>query len=113
MARYLLTVQLAPESMQALIDKPSDRIAYAARATEELGGKMEVGGNLVGGPAAEAFCVIEMPSPTSVAALTRMLHASGAVTNVQTRRVLSPEEDIEALRQAQEFQRKYKAPGRE
>lgn len=99
MALYMYQAAYTAESLAAQIKEPQDRIEAVKPALEALGGKILVGGYPFGDY--DVLAVYEAPDDTAAAAFALAVAAGGAVSSAKTTRLLTGQEWIESLRNAQ------------
>jgi uncharacterized protein with GYD domain len=102
MALYMYQAAYTAESVAAQIKEPQDRIEAVKPALEALGGKILVGGYPFGDY--DVLAVYEAPDDTAAAAFALAIAAGGAVKSAKTTRLLTGQERIESLRNAQASQ---------
>ena len=107
MPLYLTKFSYTPETWARLIGRPEDR-REAARSYIE-----SVGGNLHGfwyafGPY-DAYALWVAPDNVSMAAVALAISGGGALSSHETTVLLTVDETMDALREAQKVQ--YRAPG--
>ena len=113
MAYYLLRAKYAQDSMNALVQRPEDRMLTTTRLLKEVGGRLHYYFFYF-------FCfgeydivlLFELPDNVSAAALAMTLSAAGTVTATETIPLLTMEEAIDAMNQAREASGIYVPPGR-
>jgi uncharacterized protein with GYD domain len=98
MPSYLLQASYSTESLAALIKKPQNRTEAVQKVIEKIGGKM-VGLWLSFGDY-DIVSIIEMPDNSGAAAFALAIAAGGAIKNVKTTPLLSPEDGIAAMKKA-------------
>ena len=99
MALYMYQASYTAESVAAQIKEPQDRIKAVTPAIEALGAKILVGGYPFG--EYDVLVVLEAPDDTTAASVALAVAAGGATRSAKTTRLLSGQEWIESLRQAQ------------
>jgi uncharacterized protein with GYD domain len=99
MALYMYQAAYTAESVAAQIKEPQDRIEAVKPALEALGGKILVGGYPFGDY--DVLAVYEAPDDTAAAAFALAIAAGGAVKSAKTTRLLTGQEWMESLRNAQ------------
>lgn len=106
MTRYLVEMAVAPQTFDALIKNPHDRLQATRPAVEALGGTAEayyfvVGQHII-------YCVIQLPDEVALEALTMAVFAGGAVTSFNAKPILTSAEAVEAMEKARDTL--YKPP---
>jgi uncharacterized protein with GYD domain len=107
MPHYLVQVSYTPEAWQRLVKQPQNRIDQVRPSVEKMGGKL-VGGWFAFGEQ-DVVAVFDLPSNVSAAALSIAFAAGGAIKNIRTTPLITPEEAVEAMRKAGATG--YKPPG--
>ncbi len=102
MPLYLYQAAYTAETIAAMIKNPVDRIEAVRPAGEAMGVKILAGGYPFG--EYDICIILEAPDDTAAAALALAVAAGGASRAAKTTRLLSGEEWVAALRQAQESQ---------
>ena len=106
MEHYLIEAACKPETWNALVKNPQDRIAAFSAVVERMGGKLE-GGWLAFGED-DWIVICELPDNVTAAALSMAVSAGGAMKAVKTTPLMSPEESVKAMKRAAEAG--YKPP---
>jgi uncharacterized protein with GYD domain len=105
MPKYLLQVSYGADGAAGVLKQGgSARRAAAARVVASAGGTLEAFYFALGDT--DAFVIADLPDNTSMAAISLMIKASGALAPVTTA-LLTPEEVDAAVRMTPEYQ----APG--
>ena len=110
MAFYLLRAKYAQDSMNALVQRPEDRMLTTTRLLKEVGGRLHYYFFCFG--EYDIVLLFELPDNVSAAALAMTLSAAGTVTATETIPLLTTEEAIDAMNQAREASGIYVPPGR-
>jgi uncharacterized protein with GYD domain len=106
MAKYLLEVSYGPEGAKGILkDGGTKRRQVVEAATKANGGKLETFYFAFGKN--DAYVIVDVPDPVSVAAMALVVNASGAAS-VRTTVLLTPEE----IDQASKKSITYTPPGR-
>ena len=106
MPLYMYQAAYTAESLAAQIKDPKDRIEVVRPAFEAVGGKILASGYPFG--EYDVMAVYEAPNDTAAASLALAVAAGGAVKAAKTTRLLSGQEWIAALKQAQTVSPAYK-----
>ncbi len=106
MPLYLYQAAYTAESLAAQIKDPKDRIEVVRPAFEAVGGKILASGYPFG--EYDVMAVYEAPNDTAAASLALAVAAGGAVKAAKTTRLLSGQEWVAALKQAQTVSPTYK-----
>jgi uncharacterized protein with GYD domain len=104
---YLMRFSYTPEAWARLITQPEDRREVARAVVEKLGGTLH--GFWYGFGEYDGFVLIEAPNNISAAALSVGIAAGGSLRSAETTVLLTVEEAIEMLEQAQGLP--YRPPG--
>jgi uncharacterized protein with GYD domain len=104
---YLMRFSYTPEAWARLIKQPEDRREVACAVVEKLGGKLH--GFWYGFGAHDGYVVIEAPNNVSAATFSVGISSGGSLRSAETTVLLTVEETIEMLKQAQGLP--YRAPG--
>jgi len=99
MALYVYQASYTPESLAAQIKNPQDRIEAVRPPLEAMGAKFVAAGYPFG--EYDVLVVLEAPDDATAASIALAVGAGGAVKAAKTTRLLSGEEWIQALRNAQ------------
>ena len=99
MALYVYQASYTPESLAAQIKNPQDRIEAVRPPLEAMGAKFIAAGYPFG--EYDVLVVLEAPDDATAASIALAVGAGGAVKAAKTTRLLSGEEWIQALRNAQ------------
>ncbi len=108
MALYLSKFSYTPEAWARLIGNPEDRRTAAQSYIESVGGKLH--GFWYAFGAHDGYTLWEAPDNVSMAAVALALAGGGALSSLETTVLLTVDETMDALRQAEQV--KYRAPGR-
>jgi uncharacterized protein with GYD domain len=108
MALYLSRFSYTPETWTRLIGNPEDRRTAAQSYIESVGGKLH--GFWYAFGAHDGYTLWEAPDNVSMAAVALALAGGGALSSLETTVLLTVDETMNALRQAEQVQ--YRAPGR-
>jgi uncharacterized protein with GYD domain len=107
MPLYLTKFSYTPETWARLIRNPEDRRKAAQTYIESVGGKLH--GFWYGFGAHDGYNLWEAPDNVSMAAVALAIGGGGALKSIDTTVLLTVEETMEAMREAQRIQ--YRAPG--
>ena len=110
MAYYLLRAKYAQDSMNALVQRPEDRMLTTTRLLKEVGGRLHYYFFCFG--EYDIVLLFELPDNVSAASLAMTMSAAGTVTETETIPLLTMEEAIDAMNQAREASGIYVPPGR-
>ena len=104
---YLTRFSYTPATWAKLIKNPEDRRAAAKQYIEAVGGKMHGFWYAFGDH--DAYNLWEAPDNVSMAAVALAISGGGALSSLETTVLLTVDETIDALRQADQL--RYRAPG--
>jgi uncharacterized protein with GYD domain len=107
MPLYLTRFSYTPQTWAKLIGNPEDRRMAAQEYIESVGGKLH--GFWYAFGEHDAYTLWEAPDNASMAAVALAISAGGALSSLETTVLLSVDETMDALRQAQQVG--YRAPG--
>ena len=107
MSLYLSRFSYAPETWARLIKNPEDRREAARSYIESVGGKLH--GFWYAFGTHDGYNLWEAPDNASMAAVALAISGGGALSSFETTVLLSVEETLEALKQAEQVQ--YRRPG--
>lgn len=107
MALYLTRFSYTPETWSRLMKNPEDRREAARKYMESVGGKLH--GFWYAFGSYDGYNLWEAPDNVSAAAVVIAIGAGGALSKIETTPLLSVEETLDALKQAQKVG--YRAPG--
>ena len=110
MAFYLVRAKVSQDYMQALVERPEDRLVTTTRLLQSVGGRLHYYFFSFG--EFDIVMVYELPDTESAAALSMVMSSSGTVTEIETTPLLTMEEAISAMSQAGEVVGIYQPPGR-
>ena len=104
---YMTQLAYTSEAWSALVKDPEDRAKTARSLAEAAGGK-SLGYWLSLGDY-DVVALFDLPDQTSVAALNMAVAAGGAIRDVRTTPLMSPDEAVKAMTKAQTLE--YRPPG--
>lgn len=107
MPLYLSRFSYTPETWARLIGHPEDRAKAAQAYIESVGGKLH--GFWYGFGSHDGYNLWEAPDNVSMAAVALAISGGGALSSFETTVLLTVDETIAALRQAERIH--YRAPG--
>ena len=107
MSYYFMLFSYPPEAWARLIKKPEDRRDVARAIVEKLGGKLH--GYWYSFGVHDGLVLIEAPNTVSAAAFSVGIAAGGSLRSAETTVLLTVEEAIDMLQQAQGLP--YRPPG--
>lgn len=110
MAFYLLRARYAQEAMDALVERPEDRMVTTTKLLKGIGGRLHYYFFCFG--EFDIVLLFELPDNVSAAALSMVLQSAGTVSDVETTPLMTMEEAIEAMRIAGDTTGVYQPPGR-
>ncbi len=98
MAFYLFQGRYAPAALKAMVDKPQDRKAAAAKMIEAIGGKLHHMFFCFGSD--DIVALIEAPDDKAMMAGSLLVGASGAMSGGSTTKLISVEDAMAAMKTA-------------
>ncbi|KUG61461.1 GYD family protein [Kocuria rosea subsp. polaris] len=107
MPLYLSKFRYTPETWARLISHPEDRRPAGQDCIESVGGTLH--GFWYAFGEHDGYSLWEAPDDVSMAAVALAITGGGAVSSLETTVLMSVEETLEALHQAQQI--KYRPPG--
>lgn len=108
MAFYLVRAKVSKDYMQALVERPEDRLITTTRLLKGIGGRLHYYFFCFGDY--DIVLIYELPDNLSSASLSMVLTSSGSVTEVETTPLLTMEEAITAMGQACDAMGIYQKP---
>jgi uncharacterized protein with GYD domain len=108
MSYYLYQLSYSSEAIKAMVAKPSDRKAAAAKLIAAAGGKLHQLFFCFG--KFDVVCLIEAPDDKSAMAIVATVGASGTVAAAMTTKLFTAEEAMEAMTLAGKVTGSYRAP---
>jgi len=110
MAFYLARAKVSQDFMQALVERPEDRMMTTTKLLQGIGGRLHYYFFCFGDY--DIVLIYELPDNQSAASLSMVLTSSGTVTEVETTPLLTMEEAIGAMGKAAEAVGIYQPPRR-
>jgi uncharacterized protein with GYD domain len=110
MAFYLMRGKFSQHAMQALTQRPEDRLVTTAKFLQGVGGRLHYYFFSFG--EFDFVLLYELPDNVSAAALSMVLKASGAVTETDNAVLMTMEEAVAAMQKAGDVTGVYRPPGR-
>src|SRR5437588_5492434 len=107
MPLYLSRFSYTPETWAKLIGSPEDRRAAAQSYIESVGGKLH--GFWYAFGTHDGYNLWEAPDNVSMAAVALAISGGGALSSLETTVLLTGDETMDALRQAEQV--RHRAPG--
>ena len=107
MPLYLSKFSYTPETWARLISNPEDRRTAAQSYIESVGGQLH--GFWYAFGAHDGYTLWEAPDNVSMAAVALAISGGGGLTSLETTVLLTVDETMAALREAQKVQ--YRVPG--
>jgi uncharacterized protein with GYD domain len=107
MPLYLSKFSYTPETWARLINHPEDRRQAAQTYIESVGGQLH--GFWYAFGAHDGYNLWEAPDNVSMAAVALAISGGGALSSLETTVLMSVEETMDALQQAEQI--KYRPPG--
>ena len=107
MPHFLINASYTTQGISGLVKSPEDRSAVLRTLVESAGGRIESMYYAFGD--SDVIVILEMPDNVTMAALSMVVGASGAVTNLKTTVLIPISEGVEAARKAAGIS--YRPPG--
>lgn len=108
MPYYLFQLSYSHDAIKAMIAKPSDRKAAAAKLAAAVGGKLHHMSFAFG--TSDVVCLIEAPDDKSMAAVGLLIGASGTASKMMTTKLISMEDGMAAMQLAGKVAGSYASP---
>ncbi len=108
MSYYLYQLSYSAEAVKAMIAKPSDRKAAAAKLIEGLGGKLHHLFFAFG--KYDVVCLVEAKDDKTAAAGAMAVAATGTVTSFATTKLMTSDEAMDVMKMAGMASGSYKPP---
>lgn len=105
---YLYQLAYSPEAVKAMVAKPTDRAAAAAKLADALGGTLHHLFFSFG--KYDVVCLIEAPDDKTMASVAMAVGASGTVSRAETVKLMTAAEAQEAMAMTGRVQAAYKPP---
>ena len=105
---YLFTGRYTTASIKAMVEKPQDREAAARALIEAAGGKLHHMYFAFGKE--DIYALIEAPDDTTMAAGALAVGAGGALASGATIKLMTAQEAMSAMGEAQKALKAYTAP---
>jgi uncharacterized protein with GYD domain len=109
---FCLTGQYSPQALNHIMDNPTvSRHEAAKKSIEAAGGKLiSMYSTAANGPG--ILVIFDMPDPNAAPALSGVVMASGALQNVELKRLWTPDEITHVRQTAIKLRSAYKPPGK-
>jgi uncharacterized protein with GYD domain len=109
---FCLTGQYTPQALNSMMENPTaSRYEAAKKLIEAAGGKLiSMYSTPADGPGVMA--IFDVPEPSSAAAISGVVVASGTLHHVKLTRLLTQDEVIHVRQKASQLRGAYKAPGK-
>jgi uncharacterized protein with GYD domain len=108
MSLYMTRARYTPEAYKGMIANPAERASVAKGMFEAAGMKMH---NIWMSSQGEVVCIVE-GSVVSGSAVAMVVMASGAFSEAESVELMTPEQQVEAMKLAGKVTAKYRAPGK-
>jgi uncharacterized protein with GYD domain len=102
---YLFQARYAPVALKAMIDKPQDRKAAAAKMIEAIGGKLHHMFFAFGSD--DVYALIEAPDDKAMMAGSLLVGASGSMSGGSTTKLIPMDDAIAAMKLAKKSAPSY------
>ncbi|HYZ17370.1 MAG TPA: GYD domain-containing protein [Candidatus Acidoferrum sp.] len=109
MAKFIAFFAFKPETIEAMVAHPSDRVDAIRRLVSRAGGTLE-SYYWMQGPY-DGFAIIEVPSAMEASAISLVATASGAFVRLETHELIEPGDMPPLLSRVAELRQAYSAPG--
>jgi uncharacterized protein with GYD domain len=107
MARFAIFFRFRPETIKAMMDRPSDRAAAVSKLCESAGARMDAYYLMFG--EWDGMVIVEGSDSKTAAAVSLAVSSSGALAQLSTHELLDSGEFVEALGRASGLT--YSPPG--
>src|SRR5947209_9901606 len=109
---FCLTGQYSPQALNHIMDNPTvSRYEAAKSLIESAGGKLiSMYSTAADGPG--VLVIIDVPDPNAAPAISGVVAASGALQNVELKRLWTPDEITQVRQTATRLRTAYKPPGK-
>jgi uncharacterized protein with GYD domain len=109
---FCLTGQYSPQALNHIMDNPTvSRYEAAKKSIEAAGGRLiSMYSTAANGPG--ILVIFDMPDPNAAPALSGVVIASGALENVELKRLWTQEEITSVRHTASKLRGAYKPPGK-
>ncbi len=109
MAKFIAFFAFKPETIEAMIAHPSDRVDAFRRLVSSAGGSLE-SYYWMQGPF-DGFAIIEVPGAMEASAVSLVAIGSGAFARMETHELVEPSDMPPLLARVGELRKAYTAPG--
>ena len=109
---FCLTGQYSPQALNHIMDNPkTSRYEAAKTMIESAGGKLiSMYSTAANGPG--VLVIFDVPDPNVAPAISGVVTASGALQNVELKRLWTPDEITQVRQAATKIRGAYKPPGK-
>jgi uncharacterized protein with GYD domain len=109
---FCLTGQYSPQALNHIMDNPTTSRYEAAKSMiESAGGKLiSMYSTAANGPG--VLVIFDVPDPNAAPAISGVVTASGALQNLELKRLWTPEEITQVRQTAAKLRGAYKPPGK-
>ena len=107
MAKYAIFFSLKGETVRAMMDKPSDRVAVVRKTVRSLGGRLDAYYWMFGKH--DGFVIVDLPDSKSAAAVSLAVSSTGAFGHIETHELIEAGDVNDILAQAKGVS--YTPPG--
>jgi len=101
MPKFLVKASYSSEAWANQIDNPQNRIEIVGKQMEAMGCKLLQGYLAFGED--DLVIIVESPDNTTAAAMLIKVASSGAISNISTTVLIDPEDGVDALKKAGDF----------
>ena len=108
MSLYMVRAQYTPEAFRGMLTRPGDREAPGRQLFEAAGMKLH---HMWYSAKGEIVCIAEGETVNG-ATVAMVVTANGALCNATMEELLTPSQQLQAMKAAGEVSEKYRAPGK-
>ncbi|MGZ3496159.1 MAG: GYD domain-containing protein [Vulcanimicrobiaceae bacterium] len=109
MAKYIVFFTFKGETIDAMMKRPSDRLAATQAMAKAVGGTIE-SYYLMTGPQ-DGFIIAEVPDTESAAAISLCVASTGLFTHLESHQLIAVGQLNAVLEKASKIREVYSAPG--
>jgi uncharacterized protein with GYD domain len=109
MAKFAVFFSYKPETRDQMLKKPGDRAAAVRDLTASVGGSMEALYFMFGDR--DGFVIVDVPNAEAAAAVSIAVGSTGAMSALETRQLVAPEDLPSVLEKAATARETYRPSG--
>jgi uncharacterized protein with GYD domain len=109
MAKFAVFFSYKPETWDQMLKKPGDRTATVRDLTASVGGSMEALYFMFGDR--DGFVIVDVPNAEAAAAVSIAVGSTGAMSALETRQLVAPEDLPSVLEKAATARETYRPSG--